>query len=49
MDLQMDISVTITCKLKTVRDLTHEYVFLNLTIYIIYSELKICGWASWHN
>ena len=40
MDLQMDISVTITCKLKTVRDLTYEYVFMNLTIYIISSDIE---------
>lgn len=40
MDLQMDISVTIVCKLKTVRNLTHEYVFMNLTIYIIYSDIE---------
>ena len=36
----MDISATIICKLKTVRDLTHEYVFMNLTIYSIYSNIE---------
>lgn len=39
----MDISGTTIGKPQTARDLTHEYVFMSLTIYIIYSDVEnIC-------
>lgn len=44
----MDISGTTIGKPQTARDLTHEYVFMSLTIYII-QTLRIYVWASGRN